>query len=817
MKASTKYNPIEIEKKWQEKWAADHLYEVTEDSNKPKFYALTMFPYTSGDLHIGHWYALAPSDVQSRFKRMQGFNVLHPIGFDAFGLPAENAAISRGIHPYTWTMKNVENMRRQLKTIGAVYDWSREVITCQPDYYKWTQWFFLKFYEAGLAYRGAAPVNWCPKCQTVLANEQVTGEGTCERCNTAVTRKSMEQWFFRITKYAEELLDHSTIDWPERITLMQKNWIGKSSGAEISFGLEQKGLDAADIKIFTTRPDTVYGVTFFVLAPEHPLVSRLTTPGQKAEVEKYITQTQRLTEIERTSTEKEKTGVFLGSYVINKVNGEKIPIWIADYVLPGYGTGAVMAVPAHDQRDFEFAHKYGIPVKVVISPPGWSGEELSEAYIENGAMVNSAHFNGMPSDKAYDAICTFLEASGWGKRSVTYRIRDWLISRQRYWGAPIPMIYCDKCGIVPVPEKDLPVLLPQDAEFKPTGESPLKYCASFVNTICPRCQSPAKRETDTMDTFMCSSWYFLRYTSPGASDYPFDRSKMKYWMPVNLYTGGAEHANMHLLYARFFTKAIRDCGIVDFGEPFSKLFNQGLIIYKGEKMSKSKGNVVTPDIYVGELGADAVRVYLMFVGPWELGGEWSDNGIVGMSRWLNRVWNLAQAEYQPKNIDPDADKVLRRWTHKTVKKVTDDIERFRYNTMLAALMEFTNYLGEALEKAAVSSPVWQDAIEKLMLTIAPSAPHLAEELWADSGHAYSIHNKEWPAWDPELAKEDEVTLVIQVNGKVRDKVAVSVSISESEATDLALNSEKVKVYLDNKKPAKIIYVPKKLINIVIGS
>jgi leucyl-tRNA synthetase len=813
---ASKYVPQEIEKKWQDKWAADRLYEVKEGDSRPKFYALTMFPYTSGDLHIGHWYAMAPSDVQARFKRMQGYNVLHPMGFDAFGLPAENAAIKHGIHPYTWTMDNIENMRRQLRSMGAIYDWSREVVTCQPEYYKWTQWFFLKLCEAGLAYRAKAPVNWCPTCQTVLANEQVVGEGLCERCGTAVIRKLLEQWFFRITKYADELLDFSKIDWPERIEIMQNNWIGRSTGAEISFGLEHKGVDTKEIGVFTTRPDTIFGVTFFVLAPEHPLVPLLTTPEHKAEVEAYIIQTQKQTEIERTSVEKEKAGVFLGSYVINKLNGEPVPIWIADYVLLSYGTGAVMGVPAHDQRDFEFAKKYGLPIRVVIAPPDWSGEELECAYTETGTMANSGQFNGLPSEQGFEAICDYMEERGYGKRAVTYRLRDWLISRQRYWGAPIPMVYCDKCGIVPVPEEDLPVLLPPDAEFRPTGESPLKYCESFVNTICPKCSAPAKRETDTMDTFMCSSWYFLRYTSPGVDDYPFDKKKLKFWMPVDLYTGGAEHAVMHLLYSRFFIKAIRDMGLVDFDEPFIKLFNQGTIIYQGDKMSKSRGNVVTPDVYVSEIGADAVRAYLMFIGPWELGGEWSDQGIVGMSRWVNRVWNLVIAGYMEKRVAADAEKELSRLIHKTVKRVTNDMERFRFNTMLAALMEFTNYLGKVQEEGTVSNSSWNEAITSLLLLLAPTAPHLTEELWERTGHAYSIHNQPWPKWDEELAKEDEVTLVIQVNGKLRDKVTVPVSITEAEAKELALRSERIKAYVKDNKIARIIYVPQRLVNIVVG-
>ncbi len=817
MTADQKYNPQEIEKKWQDKWEADRLYEVKDDKGREKFYALTMFPYTSGDLHIGHWYAMAPSDVYARFKRMQGYNVLHPIGFDAFGLPAENAAISRGIHPYTWTMKNIDNMRLQLKSMGSCYDWSREVITCLPEYYKWTQWFFLKLYEAGLAYRGEAPVNWCPKCQTVLANEQVVGEGECERCGTPVLRKYLEQWFFRITKYAEELLDYSKIDWPERIQLMQKNWIGKSTGAEMSFSLERQDLDIKEITVFTTRPDTIFGVSFFVLAPEHHLVAHLTTPEHRAEVEKYIAQTQRQTEIERTSTEKEKTGVFTGSYVINKFTGERVPIWIADYVLLSYGTGAVMGVPAHDERDFAFAKKYNLPIRVVIAPPGWDGKELEAAYtdVDRGSMVNSSQFNGLPSDKGFEAICSYLEEQGWGRRTVTYRIRDWLISRQRYWGAPIPMVYCDKCGIVPVPEKDLPVLLPEDAEFKPSGESPLKYAPSFVNTICPRCKSPARRETDTMDTFMCSSWYFLRYTSPHEESYPFDRRKMKSWMPVDVYTGGAEHANMHLLYARFFTKAIRDCGIVDFDEPFKKLFNQGIIIYKGEKMSKSKGNVITPDIYVKEMGADTVRAYIMFVGPWEQGGEWMDNGIVGISRWLNRVWNIVTSAYGDGKTDAEAEKELARMTHKTIKKVSQDMERFRFNTMLASLMEFTNYLGKIQENAGVSEKAWKDALSSLLLLLAPSTPHIAEELWSRIGLPYSIHNQPWPEWDAALAKEEEITLVIQVNGKLRDKVEVPVTISEEEARELALGRERIKAITGTRKPARVIYVPGKLVNIVL--
>jgi leucyl-tRNA synthetase len=811
-----KYNPREIEKRWQQRWATDHIYEVEEDRRRPKFYALTMFPYTSGDLHIGHWYAMAPSDVYARFKRMRGYNVLHPMGFDAFGLPAENAAISHGIHPYEWTMRNIENMRRQLRSMGAIYDWNREVVTCLPDYYKWTQWFFLKFYHAGLAYRAEAPVNWCPRCQTVLANEQVIGEGFCERCSAPVVKRELEQWFFRITKYAEELLDHSRLDWPERIKIMQEHWVGKSEGAEISFWLKHEGVEQKEIRVFTTRPDTIFGVTFFLLAPEHPLVSQLTVPEHKAEVDEYITWCRRQTEYERVALGREKTGVFLGSYVINPLNGEPVPIWIADYVLPTYGTGAVMAVPAHDERDLEFARKFKLSVRTVIAPPGWTGEELAEAYTGSGTMVNSGEFSGLPSEQGYEGICALLEQKGWGKRSVLYRLRDWLISRQRYWGAPIPIIYCDKCGIVPVPEEDLPVLLPPDAEFKPTGESPLKYCQSFVNTTCPECSGPARRETDTMDTFMCSSWYFLRYTSPGTKDAPFDAAKMKYWLPVDLYTGGAEHAVMHLFYARFFIKTLRDIGLVGFDEPFTRLFNQGTIVYRGDKMSKSRGNVIAPDEYVAELGADAVRGYLMFIGPWELGGEWNDRGIVGISRWLNRVWSLVTADYASRVIDPEAEKEFLHLTHKTIKGVTADLEKFRFNTMLSSLMEFSNYLSKVKESGVVSGSLWGEAISYFLLLLAPTAPHLAEELWNRTGHPYSIHNQPWPEYDAELVKEKEITLVIQVNGKLRDKVLVPASISEVEAKELALGRERVKAYIDGKKLTRVIYVPKRVVNIVVA-
>ena len=812
-----KYNPAEVEPKWQKRWADDKLYEVSDSSPAPKWYALTMFPYTSGDLHIGHWYAMAPSDVYARFKRMQGYNVLHPMGFDAFGFPAENAAIKRGIHPRVWTMSNIDNMRKQLKSIGAIYDWSREVITCQPEYYKWTQWFFLKLWEAGLAYRSKAPVNWCPNCQAVLANEQVVG-GECWRCETQVTRRDLEQWFFRITKYADELMRHDGLDWPERIKTMQANWVGRSEGTEISFALDRPGVVEKEIKVFTTRPDTIFGVTFMVLAPEHPLVAVLTTPDRKTEVEAYVEKARHHTEIERLSTEREKDGVFTGAYAINRLNGAKVPIWIADYVLLSYGTGAVMAVPAHDERDFAFATKYHLPIKIVIAPPDWKGAALGAAYIEPGKMVNSGRFDGTENVQGKTAVSEYIEKQTWGKRTVSYKLRDWLVSRQRYWGAPIPMVNCPTCGIVPVPEKDLPVLLPEDAEFKPTGESPLKYSQSFVNTTCPKCGGPAQRETDTMDTFMCSSWYFLRYTSPYFAGGAFEPQMMKKWMPVDIYTGGSEHAVMHLFYSRFFVKALRDMGRVGFGEPFTRLFNQGTITSDHQKMSKSKGNVVNPDKYVSELGADTVRAYLMFIGPWEQGGDWDDSGIYGLSRWLNRIWNLALEPYEGVACGAEGGpgvKDLLRVTHQTIRRVSEDMDRLRFNTMLSALMEYSNYLAKIREAGSVPVESFREAVRTLLRLLAPTAPHFTEEVWSRLGYEYSIHNQRWPQWDEKLAKDEEIPLIVQVNGKVRDKLMVSANISEDEAKKLALESPKVQAHIAGKIVVQVIYVPGRLVNLVV--
>ncbi len=931
-----KYIPQEIEKKWQERWEAEGLYATREDPNKPKFYFLTMLPYPSGDLHIGHWYAMTPSDAAARYKRMRGYNVFFPIGFDAFGLPAENAAIKHKIHPWKWTYANIERMRRQLRSMGAMWAWDREAITCDPRYYRWTQWFFLKLYDMGLAYKEFAPVDFCPRCNTTLAREQVQGEDRhCERCGTPVIKKRLNQWFFRITKYAEELLDFSQIDWPERVRVMQTNWIGRSEGAEVDFHTEQ---GHHPLRVYTTRPDTLWGATFMVLAPEHPLVEELTAPDRRAEVTAYVAQAQRQSDVEREALDKEKTGVFIGAYAINPVNGQRIPIWIADYVLMTYGTGAIMAVPAHDRRDFDFALKFGLPIIPVIQRPDGLTKSLvlagsmeegflaaltaaglahevqtngdvwvtmtpaqADAYIEiarrhlrpgrwtevvggrwafvfpdevlvldsveadrailakrralepaarerrtvmemlwevewyrdalyhdqYGEMIHSGPFSGTPGDVAKKKVTAWLEETGKGKYAVNYRLHDWLISRQRYWGAPIPIIYCPRCGTVPVPYEDLPVLLPEDAEFLPTGESPLKFHRAFRYVKCPRCGGDAERETDTMDTFMCSSWYQYAYVSPywkeeeplHRDDLPWDKAKGDYWLPVDQYTGGIEHATMHLLYTRFFTKAMRDMGLVSFGEPMLRLFNQGTILGEdGEKMSKSRGNVVAPDGLVERYGADTVRAYLMFIGPWELGGPWNSQGIEGVHRFLNRVWSLvvdepaARAAGQPTAAETRA---LRRITHQTIQKVTQDLENFRFNTMIAALMEFTNALLRAKETSVYGTPAWEEAVDNLLLLMAPAMPHISEELWQRRHPGPSVHVQSWPEYDAEAAKEEMVTLVVQVNGKVRDKVEVPVGVGEEAAKAAALATAGAQRYLAGKTPRKVIYVEGKLINFVM--
>ncbi len=934
IKRAPSYSPIRIEKKWQERWKLTGLYDTREDPARTKYYALTMLPYTSGDLHIGHWYAMVPSDARARFMRMQGHNVFFPVGFDAFGLPAENAAIKQGIHPREWTLKNVDNMRLQLKTMGAMWAWDREAITCLPAYYKWTQWFFLKFWEMGLAYRKRSPVDFCPACNTTLAREQVWGDDRhCERCGTPVIKKDLEQWFFRITDYAEELLEGlEKIDWPERVKTMQRNWIGRSEGAAVTFRSEQG--DA--IEVFTTRPDTLWGATFMVLAPEHPLVDKLTTQEHQAEVSEYRSQATRQTEIERLSADKEKTGVFIGAYALNPVNGERIPIWIADYVMMTYGTGAIMAVPAHDDRDLAFALKFGLPVIPVIDRPdgmakslvfpgsvrdldalagelqqlgisfekapvgdlgdglfvtmtgsdqidryvalmegmlvpgNWnevvgarwlfifddgvrafeskvSEREILERckslypavrpfctimemlhslpfyrdvlfHVQYGTMINSGPFSGTPGGTAKADVIAWLEEQGIGRGEVNYRLRDWLISRQRYWGAPIPVIYCDECGAVPVPVEDLPVRLPDDAEFMPTGESPLKYHQGFLNTTCPRCGGPAQRETDTMDTFLCSSWYHYAYVSPYyEGDVPFDPDKGAYWLPVDQYTGGIEHATMHLMYTRFFTKVMRDMGLVDFDEPMLRLFTQGIILGEdNEKMSKSRGNVVNPDDYVGTLGADSVRAFLMFLGPWELGGSWSSTGIEGVNRFLRRVWRVCLEEREPSGVAPSEEAVteLLRETHQTIIRVTEDVQAFKFNTALAALMAFNNTLVKVATTDVWGTEAWDQAIRTLVLLLAPFVPHVADELWERLGGEYSIHEQAWPVADTDLAAEEVISLAVQINGKVRGRLDVPADVSEESAAQQALDHPNVSKHLEGLTVRKVIYVPGRIVNIV---
>ena len=815
-----RYNPQAIEPIWQRRWEQDALYQTPNDSSRPKFFFLTMYPYPSGDLHIGHWYAEAPADTRARYLRMRGYNVLFPMGFDAFGLPAENAAIRNGIHPFKWTISNIEHMRDQFKQMGAMFDWSREVITCLPEYYRWNQWFFLQFFYRGLAYRQRAPVDWCPHCNTTLAREQVWGDDRrCERCGTPVIKRDLAQWFLRITAYADELLNFEDLDWPERVITMQKNWIGRSDGAELTFSTEGESAEAKEIRVFTTRPDTIFGVSFMVLAPEHPLVTQLTTDDRRAAIEAYVDAARRKTEIDRLATDHEKTGVFTGAYCISPFNGERVPIFVADYVLLTYGTGAVMGVPAHDQRDFEFARRYALPIKVVISPAGWvPGSDVQAAYTGPGVMISSGSFDGLMSDDGKRAVVEFAEQRGFGRKTTTYRLRDWLISRQRYWGTPIPIIYCDHCGTVPVPEEQLPVLLPEDAEFLPTGESPLRYHEGFRFTTCPQCGEPAERETDTMDTFVDSSWYQYRYLSPHDPTEPIDRGLAERWTPVDLYTGGIEHATMHLLYTRFFTKAIRDLGLIEFGEPMLRLFNQGIILGPdSQKMSKSRGNVVNPDEYVKTVGADAVRIYLMFIGPWDQGGPWNLDGIEGASRWLGRVWSLITDDLSPAG-EPDAEleRNVQRALQQTIGRVTEDLEHFRFNTMIAALMEFTSLVARARVSGRLPAAALKEAQEGLVLLLAPSAPHIAEELWARLGHSVSVHLQEWPRFDPELARADEITLVVQINGKLRDRLQVPPGLTEVEAKNLALASPRVSVMLDGKQIRRTVYKADQLLNIVVG-
>lgn len=917
------YNPVEIEEKWQKRWEQDGLYHSNIDHSKPKHYALTMLPYPSGDLHIGHWFAMTPPDARARFKRMQGYNVLFPMGFDAFGLPAENAAIKNNIHPKDWTYRNIEKMRRQFRSLGAMFDWRREAVSSDPEYYRWTEWFFIQLFKHNLAYRKLSMVDWCPNCNTTLAREQVWGEDRhCERCGTPVIKKNLEQWFFKTTRYADELLKYDGIDWPERVRTLQTNWIGRSEGASVIFTTEQ----GDQIEVFTTRPDTLWGATFMVLAPEHPLVAAITAPEQKAEVERYIQESIRQTDIMREATDKEKTGVFTGGYAINPVNGRRIPVWIADYVLLTYGTGAIMAVPAHDERDFAFALKFGLPILPVIDrndgkaksfaprrtmQPGFaqalqqagfsftdaeSGVQVGlaadqvDAYVrlvqkyllpgawnevvgarwlfifndgvwtwdsvdadarilarckelepgvastrtvmemlwgcefyrdvlfhaEYGTMIHSERFSGTSGEEASKKVTAWLEEMGKGKVAVNYRLRDWLISRQRYWGAPIPIVYCPVHGAVPVPEDQLPVELPEDVEWKPTGESPLKLHPTWRYTTCPQCGGPAERETDTMDTFMCSSWYHLRYLSPHFDQGPFDPEEYNYWMPVDTYTGGIEHANMHLIYTRFFHKACRDMGITKGDEPMLQLRNQGMILGEdSEKMSKSRGNVLAPDVLVKTYGADAVRAYLIFFSRWEQGGPWSSGGIEGVNRWLRRVWAVITESGPQGWHDPAAAADLRRKVHQTLRAVTHDFEEFEFNTVVSGLMELLNEMTKAKAAGLYNSPAWKEAVETYLLMLAPVSPHITEELWAWLGKPYSIHTQHWPLVDEEAARDIEITLVVQINGKVRDRIPLPADVSEDEARRRALASPVVQKYLEGRNPRQVIYVAGKLINIVI--
>ncbi|RLT34963.1 MAG: leucine--tRNA ligase [Chloroflexi bacterium] len=816
-----RYEPREIELRWQARWAESGLYQTPDQvPGRENWYALTMFPYTSGDLHVGHWFTMAPSDALARWRRMSGYNVLFPMGFDAFGMPAENAAIKGGMHPQDWTNANIERMRGQLQSMGAMFDWSRELYASSPEYYRWTQWWFLQMVRLGLAYRAKAAANWCPSCQTVLANEQVS-DGNCERCDTAVVQRSMEQWFLRTTQYAEELLHNEHLDWPEHVKVMQRNWIGRSEGAEVAFALESPTADGStEVRVFTTRPDTLHGVTFMVLAPEHALVSQLVTAEQRVAVEAYVETASYETDIERQSTEREKTGVFTGAYCVNRLTGRRVPIWVADYVLVTYGTGAVMAVPAHDERDFAFAQKYALPIEVVIAPPDWDGAPLDAAYTAPGNMVHSQQFDGMTSTDAKGAITRYLDEQSWGHATIVYRLRDWLVSRQRYWGAPIPMIYCEACGLVPVPEDQLPVLLPYDVEFLPTGESPLARSEAFVNVDCPRCGAAARRETDTMDTFMCSSWYFMRYADAHNASAALSSEAARAWLPVDQYTGGAEHATMHLLYARFFYKMARDAGVVSGDEPFTRYFAQGQILGPdGRRMSKSRGNVIAPDSQVERWGADTFRAYLMFLGPWEQGGPYDVDGIVGISRWLHRVWSVATDP--PTFADaPDSPETreLRALVHRTIAKVTDDLGRYRMNTMVSALMELTNALQRARDESAhqpVDRAAWVEALDTLALLIAPACPHIAEELWARAGHEYSVHQQSWPIADPALLRRLSVEIPVQVDGRVRERVEVPAEATAAEVRALAEALPKVAELLAGREVARVVYVPGRLLNLVL--
>lgn len=821
-----RFDPKVIEPKWQQYWEENRLFNTEADEAKKKFYCLEMFPYPSGKIHMGHVRNYAIGDVIARYKRMQGFNVMHPMGWDSFGMPAENAAIKHGVHPSKWTYENIEYMKGQLKKLGLSYDWSREVATCNPEYYRWNQWFFLKMLEKGLAYKKSSYVNWCPSCATVLANEQVI-DTKCWRCDSEVVQKELEQWFLKITAYAEELLSgcDTLAGWPEKVVTMQKNWIGKSHGAEVDFSIDGTG---EKIRIFTTRPDTLFGATFLCLSPAHPLAAKLV--ADRSELDKVIS---------HYGKADEKIGLFSGAYCINPVNNEKIPIYVANFVLMEYGTGAIMSVPAHDQRDFEFAAKYGLPIRQVIVLPA-SGEDkspdtghssLHEAFEDEGILADSGEFTGLQSSEAKEKIASYLEAKGLGRKVVNYKLRDWGISRQRYWGTPIPIIYCDKCGTVPVPGKDLPVILPEDVKFTGTGGSPLKESETFLSVDCPKCGGAARRDTDTMDTFMDSSWYFVAYCfgkgrigfdSSSATDYP----SLKYWMPVDQYVGGVEHAVLHLLYSRFFTRVIRDLGIINVSEPFTNLLTQGMVIKDGAKMSKSKGNVVDPDYLIDRYGSDTSRLFSLFAAPPERDLDWSDKGVDGAYRFLNRVWSLLRSNleglksapsYSEDAVLSDHARSIVRRTHQTIRKVTTDIEKeYHFNTAIAAMMELVNELTGFTPGQGADMTVFRFAVENLLLLLSPFTPHLAEELWSILGNRECISLQKWPVWDDDMARDEEVELVVQVNGKLRGKIMIRAGLSDEEVRELALGDSKVQEYTAGQNIRKIIVIKGRLVNIVVG-
>ncbi|GKX67785.1 leucine--tRNA ligase [Inconstantimicrobium mannanitabidum] len=808
-----------IDTKWQKKWEETELYKFDKNSSKEKLYTLEMFSYPSGaNLHAGHWFNFGLVDSWARMKRMQGYNVFQPMGFDAFGLPAENYAIKTGIHPKDSTEKNIATMEKQLRAMGAMFNWENEVITCTPEYYKWTQWLFLKLYEKGLAYRKKAPVNWCPSCNTVLANEQVV-DGTCERCSSEVTKKDLTQWFFKITEYADELIEKlDTLDWPEKTVAMQKHWIGKSTGAEVTFKVKDSNLS---FDVFTTRVDTLNGVTYVVLAPENKLVDELTTPENKSAVEAYKNEAKKQSDIERQQTSREKTGTFTGSYAINPINGKEVPIWVADYVLATYGTGAVMAVPAHDERDFAFATKFNLPIERVINSSKGTEEPLP--FTEYGVLVNSGEFDGLTTEDAKVKIVEKLASKELGTAKVNYRLRDWLVSRQRYWGAPIPVVHCEHCGIVPVPEKDLPVELPYDVEFAPDGKSPLAKCDDFINTTCPHCGAPAKREADTLDTFVCSSWYYLRYTDNKNSDKAFDSAIVNEMLPVDKYVGGPEHACMHLLYARFITKALRDMGYLNFDEPFKSLTHQGLILGPdGLKMSKSKGNTINPDEYIEQYGSDVFRMYLMFGFAYTEGGAWSDDGIKSVARFIERIERsldscreaITSNSSAKTSIDKE-EKELNYWRHNTIKSVSEDTEKMQFNTSIARMMEFSNALSKYLQEENLNTAFLKEVVDDFLRLLAPFAPHFSEEQWSLLGNSYSIFNESWPTFNPSALVKDEVEIAVQINGKIRAKINVASNLSEDEIKVAALDDANVKAATEGKNIVKVIVIKGRLVNVVV--